>query len=266
MRVRRDERDPAYTVAHSACVAARELQPRRARRPDAVRPVGAARQRAPSRRADPRALARPRDRAPLRAHVGRQGRVDAPPRGHRGAHRRRRLAASSSSAGASAGQRVGITAGLPSGRARDDEPAPDPGALSGSQVTPSAATGRWKPRVIGASAARRVPGVEDGLLASELGAGRARPRSTCACSRCCAWPTSCSSTGTWCAWEADGPRHGRCAPPARRCATPPRGEARSSARHARPRGQENIARTAATNSSASANTRSASSCVAPPRR
>ena len=43
MRVRRDERDPAYTLAHSACVAARELLPRRARRADAVGPVGAPR-------------------------------------------------------------------------------------------------------------------------------------------------------------------------------------------------------------------------------
>ena len=69
-----------------------------------------------ARRADLRALARARDRAPLRADVGRAGRLDAPPRGHRGADRRRRARASSSSAGASRGERVGITAGLPSGR------------------------------------------------------------------------------------------------------------------------------------------------------
>ena len=81
--------------------AARELEPRRARRPDAVGPLGAAGLRAPPDGADLRALARARDRAPLRADVGRAGGVDAPPRGHRGADRRRRRAASSSSAGAS---------------------------------------------------------------------------------------------------------------------------------------------------------------------
>ena len=43
-----------------------------------------------ARGADPRALAGPRDGPPLRADVGRARRVDAPPRGHRGAHRRRR--------------------------------------------------------------------------------------------------------------------------------------------------------------------------------
>ena len=73
--------------------------PRRARRPDAERPLGAADLRAPADRADLRALARPRDRPPLRADVGRAGGVDAPLRGHRGADRGRRRRARSSSAG-----------------------------------------------------------------------------------------------------------------------------------------------------------------------
>ena len=66
--------------------------------PDAERPLGAADLRPPADRADLRALARPRDRPPLRADVGRAGGLDAPLRGHRGAdhggrgaHRRARL-------------------------------------------------------------------------------------------------------------------------------------------------------------------------------
>ena len=47
---------------------------------------------------------------------GVQAGLDAPPRGHRGADRRRARAAWSSSAGSSRATRVGITAGLPSGR------------------------------------------------------------------------------------------------------------------------------------------------------
>jgi hypothetical protein len=71
--------------------------PRRARAragraglPDAVGPLGAADLRAPPDRADLRALAGPRDRAPLRADVGRAGGVDAPLRGDRGPRPRRR--------------------------------------------------------------------------------------------------------------------------------------------------------------------------------
>ena len=79
-RVRRDRRDPAYTIAYTAC-ARRRARPGRARLPDAVRPLGAADLRAPPDGADLRALARPRDRAPLRADVGRAGRLDAPLRG-----------------------------------------------------------------------------------------------------------------------------------------------------------------------------------------
>ena len=63
---------------------------RRARHPDALRPLRAARLRAPADGADLRALPRQGDRAPLRPDVGRARRVDAPPRGHRGADRRRR--------------------------------------------------------------------------------------------------------------------------------------------------------------------------------
>ncbi len=86
-RVRRDRRDPAYTLAYTATRAAQELGlaalvcptlSGRSRAPDL---------RAPPDRADLRALPRPRDRAPLRADVGRAGRVDAPLRGHRGADR-----------------------------------------------------------------------------------------------------------------------------------------------------------------------------------
>ena len=91
-RVRRDRRDPAYTLAYTATQAAHELGPRGARVPDAERPLGAADLRAPADRADLRALPRPRDRPPLRADVGRAGGVDAALRGHRGADRGRRRA------------------------------------------------------------------------------------------------------------------------------------------------------------------------------
>ena len=52
-------------------------QPRRARRPHPERALGAAGLRAPPRRPDLRALARARDGPPLRAHVGREGGLDA---------------------------------------------------------------------------------------------------------------------------------------------------------------------------------------------
>ena len=116
MRVRRDARDPAYTIAHSACEAARELQPRRARRPDAVGPLGAAGLRPPPDGADLRAVARPRDRAPLRADVGR-----AAPASMRRHEVTEELIADAARrvvelGWCKPGQRVGITAGLPSGR------------------------------------------------------------------------------------------------------------------------------------------------------
>ena len=73
----------------------------RAGLPDAVGPLGAADLGPPADRADLRALARPRDRAPVRADVGRAGGVDAALRGHRGADRGGRAGGSWSSAGAS---------------------------------------------------------------------------------------------------------------------------------------------------------------------
>ena len=119
-------------LAHSACVAARELSPRRARRPDARGPLGAPDLRAPPGRADLRAVAGPGDGPPLWADVGRAGRVDAPPRDHRGADRRRRPRASSSSAGASPASASGSPPACRAA-ARDDEPLPGPAAL------------RWQP-------------------------------------------------------------------------------------------------------------------------
>ena len=49
-RVRRDRRDPAYTVAYTACRAAHELGLAALVVPDAVGPLGAADLRAPARR------------------------------------------------------------------------------------------------------------------------------------------------------------------------------------------------------------------------
>ena len=83
-RVRRTESDPAYTIAHNLCDAARELRLDALVDPDAVRPLGAAGLRAPPDRADLRALAGQRDGPALRADVGRAGGLDAaatrPPR------------------------------------------------------------------------------------------------------------------------------------------------------------------------------------------
>ena len=90
-RVRRDRRDPAYTLAYTACRAAHELGLAALVVPTLERPLGAADLRPPADRADLRAVARARDRPPLRADVGRAGGLDAPLRGHRGAdHGRRR--------------------------------------------------------------------------------------------------------------------------------------------------------------------------------
>ena len=90
MRVRRDERDPAYTVAHSACVAARELSldalvvptlsGRSARLVSAHRPDVPIYALSPGRETVRR----------CGLMWGVQGRLDAPPRGDRGADRRRR--------------------------------------------------------------------------------------------------------------------------------------------------------------------------------
>ena len=89
-RVARDARDPSYTIAHSAVEAARELEldalivPTLSGR--SARLVSAHRPTVPIYRA----LAGQGDGAPLRPDVGRARGVDAPPRGDRGADRRRR--------------------------------------------------------------------------------------------------------------------------------------------------------------------------------
>ena len=127
-RVRRDARDPAYTLAHSACVAARELHlaalviPTLSGR--SARLVSAHRPQVPIFAFSPGSG----DGPPVRPDVGRPGRVDAPPPRHRGADRRLRPP----------GARARLVhAGRPDrdhGRAAElpagvDEPAPDPGAL-----------------------------------------------------------------------------------------------------------------------------------------
>ena len=117
-RVRRDRRDPAYTIAYTACRAAHELGLAALVVPDAVRPLGAADLRAPPDGADLRALPRPRDRAPLRADVGRAGGVDAALRGHRGARSAPRPRRVVELGWVKPGERVGITAGLPSAAGR----------------------------------------------------------------------------------------------------------------------------------------------------
>ena len=77
-RVRRDRRDPAYTIAYTACRAALRARARpRSSCPTlsgrSARLISAHRPTVP----DLRALAGPRDRAPLRADVGRAGGLDA---------------------------------------------------------------------------------------------------------------------------------------------------------------------------------------------
>ena len=91
-------------------------RPRGARLPDALGPLGAPDLRAPPDRPDLRALARPRDRPPLRADVGRAGGLDEALRGHRGADRAPRAARVVELGWVKPGERVGITAGLPSGK------------------------------------------------------------------------------------------------------------------------------------------------------
>ena len=91
-RVRRDARDPAYTIAYSACAAARELDlaalvvPTLSGR--SARLISAHRPEVP----DLLPVAGPGDGPALQPHVGRAGGLDAPPRGDRGADRRRRPA------------------------------------------------------------------------------------------------------------------------------------------------------------------------------
>ena len=101
---------------------------------------------------DLRALARPRDRAPLRADVGRAGGVDAPLRGDRGADRGGRRARASSSAGSSPATASASPPACP--------PA-SPGTTSLLQIQRSSASRPSGPR-----------GVELGLLAAQLGHGR----------------------------------------------------------------------------------------------
>ena len=92
VRVRRDARDPAYTVAYSACAGRARPAPGRDRDADALRALRPPGRLAPSERADLRALTGARDGPPLRPDVGCARRIDAPPRGDRGADRRRRPA------------------------------------------------------------------------------------------------------------------------------------------------------------------------------
>ena len=100
-RAARPPRPGVHARLHGDAGGAR-AQPRRARLPDAERAararlISAHRPTVPIYALSPG----PRDRAPLRADVGRPGGVDAPLRGHRGADRGGRASASSSSAGAS---------------------------------------------------------------------------------------------------------------------------------------------------------------------
>ncbi len=69
-RVRRDARDPAYTVAYGAVRRGPGAPPRRDRRADPLRPLGPPDLRPPPAGADLRALAGARDGPALRADVG----------------------------------------------------------------------------------------------------------------------------------------------------------------------------------------------------
>ncbi len=132
-RVSRDGRDPSYTVAHAACQAARELELEALVVPTlsgrSARLVSAHRPNVP----DLRPVARPRDRAPVRADVGRARRLDPAPRDHRGAHRPRRPAHRRARLGAAGRPRgdhrgaavgpSGVDVAVPgAGRARPREP------------------------------------------------------------------------------------------------------------------------------------------------
>ena len=114
--MRRDRRDPAYTLAYTACRAAHELGLAALVVPDAVGPLRAADLRAPPDGADLRALARSRDGPPLRADVGRRR-----PRSIKRIEITEELIAESARrvvelGWVKPGERVGITAGLPSGK------------------------------------------------------------------------------------------------------------------------------------------------------
>ena len=81
-RVRRDARDPAYTVAYSACAAARDLHLAALVVPTLSGRSAQADLRAPPAGPDLRAVARQGDRPPLQPDVGRAGGLDPPPRDH----------------------------------------------------------------------------------------------------------------------------------------------------------------------------------------
>ena len=130
-RAHRERRCPTASGTRSACGAtaatpptrsptppARRARagPGRARRADAERPLGAPDLRPPPDRADLRPLPRPRDRPPLRADVGRAGRLDAPLRGDRGADRGRRRAHRRARLGEEGRARRASPPGLPSGK------------------------------------------------------------------------------------------------------------------------------------------------------
>ena len=149
-RVRRDRRDPAYTIAYTACRAAYELGLTALVAPTlsgrSARLISAHRPTVP----DLRALAGARDRAPLRADVGRAGGLDAPLRGHRGPRPRRR--------------RARARARL--GQARRPHRHHRRPALRAARAPPACCRSpRSRPRL-------RRAGVELGLLAAELRHGR----------------------------------------------------------------------------------------------
>ena len=115
-RVRRDRARPGVHARIHRDARRARAQPRRARLSDALRALRAADLRPPPDGADLRALARPRDRAPLRADVGRAG----APRCPASSVTEKLIAAAAlrvvELGWCKPGDRVGITAGLPSGK------------------------------------------------------------------------------------------------------------------------------------------------------
>ena len=129
-RVRRDRRDPAYTLAYTACRAAHELglaalvcptlSGRSARLISAHRPTVPIYALSPGRETVRR----------CGLMWGVQAGLAAALRDHRGADRARARARVVELGWVKPGERVGITAGPAVGEAGDDEPAPDPDRLS----------------------------------------------------------------------------------------------------------------------------------------
>ena len=152
----RAERSPTRSGTRSACAASRAAtgsrlhgglqrvrgrppaRAGRARHPHAVGPLGADGVGAPPAGPDLRAVARQGDGPPLRPHVGCAGRADAPPRGDRGAHRRRRRAGRRARLGASrastSASRPACRAGGPAPRACSRSSAREDGAARGSTL------------------------------------------------------------------------------------------------------------------------------------